>query len=138
MKYLLGTLGLAAAVAAHGYVDNATIGGQVYTFYQPYQDPYMSPVPQRISRPIQGNGPVTDVTLSDLQCGGYTAGGISGSSPAALHAAAAAGSEVQLRWTLWPDSHVGPVVTYMARCPDAGCNSYMPGTAYALLPTTES
>ncbi|KAF1958091.1 glycoside hydrolase family 61 protein-like protein [Byssothecium circinans] len=129
MKYLLPTLGFVAAVAAHGYVDNATIGGQLYTFYQPYVDPYMNPPPQRISRVIQGNGPVQDVTLADLQCGGYTEGGISGSKPAPLHAEAAAGSEVSLRWTLWPDSHVGPLITYMARCPDAGCDAYMPGSS---------
>jgi len=135
MKYILPALGLAAtAVYAHGYVDNATIANKVYTFYQPYQDPYISPSPQRISRPIQGNGPVTDVTLTDVQCGGYAAGGVVGSSPASLHAEAAAGSDVQLRWTLWPDSHVGPLVTYMARCPDAGCNSYMPGSSYVTYP----
>ena len=50
----------------------------------------------------------------------------SGSKPAALHAEVAAGSEVDLYWTLWPDSHVGPTVTYMAKCPDSGCNTYMP------------
>ncbi|KAK9419113.1 hypothetical protein SUNI508_01090 [Seiridium unicorne] len=124
---LLG-LGSAAVVAAHGYVDNATINGETYTFYQPYTDPYTSPTPDRISRPIQGNGPVTDVTYTDLQCGGYTDGGVVGSSPAALHAEAAAGSTVTLYWTLWPDSHVGPVVTYMAACPSTGCQDYMPGT----------
>ncbi|KAF2649726.1 lytic polysaccharide monooxygenase [Lophiostoma macrostomum CBS 122681] len=128
MKYLLSTVSFVAAVAAHGYVDNATIGGQEYTFYQPYTDPYTSPTPDRISRPIQGNGPIQDVTLSDLQCGGYAEGGINGSSPAALHAEAAAGSDVELFWTLWPESHIGPVVTYMAQCPDTGCNDYMPGS----------
>lgn len=30
MKVVLSALGFAAAVAAHGYVDNATIGGQEY------------------------------------------------------------------------------------------------------------
>ncbi|CAI6341026.1 unnamed protein product [Periconia digitata] len=129
MKYILPTLSLVATAAAHGYVDTATIGGKQYTFYQPYQDPYMNPKVQRVSREIQGNGPVEDVTLADVQCGGYTAGGVSGSKPAALHADAAAGSEVTLNWTLWPDSHVGPLITYMARCPDTGCNDYMPGTA---------
>ncbi|KAI3320160.1 lytic polysaccharide monooxygenase [Xylariaceae sp. AK1471] len=119
----------ATLVAAHGYVDTATIGGQVYTFYQPNTDPYTSPTPQRISRPIQGNGPVTDLTYKDVQCGGYTDGGIVGSSPAPLHAPAAAGSTVTLRWTLWPDSHVGPVITYMAKCPSTGCNNWMPGDA---------
>jgi hypothetical protein len=131
MKYLASTLAFVTAVAAHGYVSNATIGGKDYTFYQPYQDPY-TPGVKRISRPIQGNGPVEDVTLSDLQCGGYTAGGVKGSSPAALHAEAAAGSDVKLYWTLWPESHVGPSMTYMARCPDTGCDKYMPESEYVL------
>lgn len=130
MKYIVSTLALATAVAAHGYVNNATIGNGQYTFYQPYQDPYMSPKPQRISREIQGNGPVEDLTLSDLQCGGYAAGGINGSKPAALHAEVAAGSEVELFWTLWPESHMGPSITYMAKCPDEGCNNWMPESQY--------
>jgi hypothetical protein len=48
--------------------------------------------------------------------------------PAPLHADATAGSAVTLRWTLWPDSHVGPLITYMARCPDTGCQDWSPGT----------
>lgn len=128
MKVLAAILGGAGLAAAHGYIDNATIGGQFYQFYQPYTDPYTSPTPDRISRPIQGNGPIEDVTSADLQCGGWTAGGIVGSSPAALHATAAAGSTSTLHWTLWPSSHMGPVITYMARCPDTGCTSYMPQT----------
>lgn len=133
MKYFGSTLAFATAVAAHGYVNNATINNKDYTFYQPYQDPYVSGGVKRISRPIQGNGPVQDVTLSDIQCGGYTAGGFKGSSPAALHAEAEAGSEVKLYWTLWPDSHVGPTITYMARCPDTGCDKYMPESKYEKL-----
>lgn len=128
MKSIVSILFSAAVVAAHGYVDTATIGGQGYTFYQPYMDPYMNPAPQRVSRAIAGNGPVEDVDSIDLQCGGYSAGGVVGSSPAPLHATAAAGSTVTLKWTLWPDSHVGPVITYMARCPDSGCNNWLPGT----------
>ncbi|KAH8669006.1 glycosyl hydrolase family 61-domain-containing protein [Xylariales sp. PMI_506] len=122
----VSALSSAALVAGHGYVTNGTIGGDYYEFYQPYEDPYESPTPDRISRPIQGNGPVEDVTLQDIQCGGYTAGGYNGSSPAALHAAATAGSDVTLMWTLWPESHYGAIVTYMARCPDTGCQDYMP------------
>lgn len=98
----------------------------------------MSPIPNRIFRPVQGNGPVQDLTLIDLQCGGYTAGGISGSSPANLTAGpVAAGSEVSLRWTLWPESHVGPVITYMARCANDNCTTYLPGTEYVSLPLLE-
>lgn len=51
------------------------------------------------------------------------------SAPAKLHASAAAGSTVTLRWTIWPDSHVGPVITYMARCPDTGCQDWTPSAS---------
>lgn len=63
----------------------------------------------------------------DLQCGGWTEGGIVGSKPAKLEATAAAGSKVNLKWTLWPESHIGPTVTYMARCPKAG--EYKPASS---------
>ncbi len=138
---------LAATVSAHGYVNNASIGGVSYTVrflpmftigkststnssfqgYQPYQDPYTSPLPDRIFRAIQGNGPVEDLTSIDIQCGGYTAGGIVGSSPAKLTAGpVAAGSKVDLYWTLWPESHMGPVITYMALCPGGDCTTFEP------------
>ncbi|AEO61257.1 glycoside hydrolase family 61 protein [Thermothelomyces thermophilus ATCC 42464] len=122
MKTLAALVVSAALVAAHGYVDHATIGGKDYQFYQPYQDPYMGDnKPDRVSRSIPGNGPVEDVNSIDLQCH-------AGAEPAKLHAPAAAGSTVTLYWTLWPDSHVGPVITYMARCPDTGCQDWSPGT----------
>lgn len=104
-------LASASLVAGHGYVTNATLGGTAYTFYQPYTDPYTSPTPERVSRPIQGNGPVTDLSYQDLQCGGDTVNGVVGSSPANLTATVAAGSTVDLYWTLWPESHVGPSIT---------------------------
>ncbi|CAP71839.1 uncharacterized protein PODANS_6_7780 [Podospora anserina S mat+] len=130
MKVLATLLASVGLVAAHGYVDNATIGGQYYQmltvsqFYQPYMDPYMgNNKPQRVSRSIPGNGPVENVDSIDVQCN-------AGSVPAPLHAPAAAGSTVTLHWTLWPDSHMGPVITYMARCPDSGCQNWSPGTSY--------
>ncbi|KKY35839.1 putative glycoside hydrolase family 61 protein [Diaporthe ampelina] len=82
MKTLAFLLSFAASVAAHGYVDNGTIGGTSYQFYQPYSDPYYSTPPQRISRAIQGNGPVTDVTYADLHAVWFkiAEGGRSGTS----------------------------------------------------------
>ncbi|KAM9881590.1 cellulose-growth-specific protein [Verticillium dahliae] len=77
----------------------------------------MNPAPDCVSRPVAGDGPIEDVNSTDLQCGGWSAGGVVGSAPAKLHAAAEAGSTVKLRWTIWPDSHVGPMITYLARCP---------------------
>ncbi|KFH42522.1 Polysaccharide monooxygenase Cel61a-like protein [Hapsidospora chrysogenum ATCC 11550] len=127
MRHLASLLSTAALASAHGFVTNASIGGQTYQFYDPNTDPYMNPPPQRISRRIPGNGPVEDVSSIDVQCNGYTAGGVEGSEPAPLHAVAEAGSKVTLWWTLWPESHMGPVLTYMARCPDAGCHEYEPG-----------
>ena len=91
---------LPALVAGHGYVNRALIGGEEYEFYIPETDPYMDPTPERISRAIPGNGPVEDLDIIDIQCNGYTAGGAAGSSPAALHATAEAGSSVTLFWTV--------------------------------------
>lgn len=101
----------------HGYVDEVTLGSTKYTGYLPYQDPYMNPAPARIIRKIPGNGPVEDLSLSDVQCNGWTAGGQPGSAPAALVGKVAAGDTVKLRWTQWPDSHVGPIITYLAKAP---------------------
>ncbi|KIJ31458.1 lytic polysaccharide monooxygenase [Sphaerobolus stellatus SS14] len=115
-------------VAGHGYVQQINIGSTAYTGYLPYTDPYYNPPPQRIVRQIPGNGPVTDVTLIDLQCNGYTAGGVVGSAPAPIYGTVAAGSQVNLNWTAWPESHVGPMITYMARAP-SDITKWSPGTS---------
>ncbi|KAJ8075536.1 hypothetical protein PM082_021166 [Marasmius tenuissimus] len=84
---------IVTTVHAHGYVDQITSGGQTWTGYLPYSDPYSNPVPQRIVRKIPGNGPVEDLSLIDVQCNGYTAGGQAGSAPAPLVAKVTAGSK---------------------------------------------
>jgi hypothetical protein len=99
--------------------------------YQPYGDPYMGDgAPPRISRMITSNGPVENASSIDVQCGGISPEGIIGSAPAPLHAPVEAGSTVNLKWTFWPDSHMGPMLTYMARCPDSGCQNWLPGDRY--------
>ncbi|KAH9942263.1 glycoside hydrolase family 61 protein [Epithele typhae] len=118
----------ATSVQAHGYVQDVAVGSTHYTGYLPYSDPYTSPTPQRIIRPIPGNGPVTDVSLIDIQCNGYTDGGAPGSSPAPIYATVAAGSQMALNWTTWPDSHKGPIITYMARAP-SDVTQWKPGTS---------
>jgi hypothetical protein len=94
--------------------------------YNPNIDPYLSPSVDRINRKIPGNGPVTDLSLIDVQCNGYTDGGFY-TEPAPISAPATAGSTVTLEWTQWPDSHKGPVITYMAQC-SGDCSDYSPGT----------
>ncbi|KIM22087.1 glycoside hydrolase family 61 protein [Serendipita vermifera MAFF 305830] len=123
-------LGLASSVAAHGYVQAETVGGVVYTGYLPYSDPYYSPPPSRIIRKLPGNGPVTDLSLIDVQCNGWSEGGVIGSAPAPLVASAAPGSTVTFNWTTWPDSHLGPLITYMAKVPTgSNITSWSPGTS---------
>ncbi|KAJ1300408.1 hypothetical protein OPQ81_005228 [Rhizoctonia solani] len=117
----------ATTVLGHGYVQEVVTSSGTYTGYLPYSDPYTSPAPERIIRKIPGNGPVEDVTSIDIQCNGYSAGGAEGSAPAPLVAVAAAGTQVALNWTTWPDSHAGPVITYMARAP-SDITKWNPGT----------
>ncbi|KAF8750787.1 Glycoside Hydrolase Family 61 [Rhizoctonia solani] len=68
----LGLLSVASSVLAHGFAVELTVSNPpaTYTAYNPYQDPYMNPAPERISRKIPGNGPVEDITSTDIQCNG--------------------------------------------------------------------
>ncbi|KAL2135219.1 hypothetical protein VTI74DRAFT_9311 [Chaetomium olivicolor] len=133
MKSLLVLLTITIVVSAHGYVDNVTIGGQFYQAgLHPITHPYSAAanIHTGPTNPtITSNGPVQDVASIDLQCGGISSEGIIGSEPAPLHAPVEAGLTVNLRWMIWPDSHMGPIMTYVARCPDEGCVKWLPGDA---------
>ncbi|KAL1668595.1 glycoside hydrolase family 61 protein [Schizophyllum commune] len=93
----------------------------------------MNPTPERIVRKIPGNGPVTDLSLIDVQCNGYTEGGQAGSAPAPIYATVEAGSELHcthissFHIMSWPESHMGPIITYMARAP-TDITAWEPGT----------
>ncbi|KAG6915484.1 hypothetical protein DXG01_011315 [Tephrocybe rancida] len=128
---------LVASVHGHGYVQEIVVGSTKYPGYNPYVDPYLSPTPDRIVRVIPGNGPVTDLSLIDVQCNGYTDGGVVGSAPAAIYATVAAGSQLALNWTAWPDTHMGPMITYMARAP-SDITSWVPGTDAVWFKVAES
>lgn len=68
-------------------------------------------------RPYYSNGPVADFTTSNITCNGDD-------SAAALTAAANAGDSVTFFWDTWPDSHKGPVMTYMAKCDTDDCSTF--------------
>ncbi|KAL7281321.1 hypothetical protein ACG7TL_004630 [Trametes sanguinea] len=104
---LLVTALAATRVDAHGYVQEVVIGSTHYTGYLPYQDPYYPVPPERIIRKIPGN------------------------APAPLFAPVNAGEEIKLNWTTWPDSHVGPMITYLARAP-SDITKWQPGDEYAI------
>ncbi|KAF9270473.1 glycoside hydrolase [Marasmius fiardii PR-910] len=125
-----------SSVQGHGYVQEITLDGKKYPGYNPNTDPYTTPTPQRIVRKIPGNGPVEDLNLIDVQCNGYTAGGFQ-TAPAPIVAPVTAGSQVALNWTLWPDSHKGPIITYMARAP-SDITKWSPGNSAVWFKVAES
>ncbi|KDQ18179.1 glycoside hydrolase family 61 protein [Botryobasidium botryosum FD-172 SS1] len=134
----LAVLSSLPSVLGHGYVQEVTLGSSKYTGWLPYSDPYYNPVPQRIIRKVPGNGPVEDLSLIDVQCNGYTAGGQAGSAPAPVYGTVAAGATVSLNWTTWPIcelpliSHTihRPLITYMAKAP-SDITKWSPGNAAA-------
>ncbi|KAH7326791.1 beta-1,4-endoglucanase [Rhizoctonia solani] len=117
-------LSVASSVLAHGNVRELIVSNPQGTFtpWLPYEDPYKSPAPERVGRKIPGNGPIEDVTSMDIQCN------TGGTEPAPLLATAAAGANVAFNWTTeWPTSHIGPVLTYMAKAP-SDITKWSPGT----------
>ena len=65
-------------------------------------------------------GPVEDVSSSDITCN-------KGATAAPISAPVTAGSDVSFFWTTWPESHRGPAMTYMAKCPGS-CSDADPTT----------
>ncbi|EAU87435.1 hypothetical protein CC1G_02194 [Coprinopsis cinerea okayama7 len=120
-------LSATSGVEAHGYVQEVTLGTTKYTGSLPYQDPYMNPYPDRIIRKIPSNGPVEDLTSIDMQCNGWAAGNWA-TAPSSIVGKINAGDTIKFHWTEWPDSHVGPMITYMARAP-SDITKWSPGTA---------
>jgi len=108
---ILSAIGATALSAAHGIVIKLDIGGTVYPGYNPMMDQYMNPVPKRIvwAFPSAFDGPVEDVTTSDIVCN-------KGATAALISATVAAGSKVEFTWNTWPESHKGPVMTYLGNC----------------------
>lgn len=109
---LLGSL--AASVSAHGYVQGIVAGGTYYTGYSPsfqYQDP--APVVIGWSDPEDlDNGYVAPSAYSDPNIICHK-----GATPGQTSAKIAAGDVVELQWNTWPESHHGPVIDYLAKCP---------------------
>ncbi|KAK0200552.1 glycoside hydrolase family 61 protein F [Desarmillaria ectypa] len=124
-----------ASVRGHSHVETIVADGTEYNSYLPYSDPYCDPVPDRIVRPIPGN---VETSECSIQCNGYTAGGYN-TAPAPIYGTVAAGSKVALNWTTWPDSHKGPMITYMARTPNnIGITAWSPATSAVWFKVAES
>ncbi|KAF5102262.1 hypothetical protein D0Z00_000445 [Geotrichum galactomycetum] len=118
----LSALAVASFAAAHGIVTDIKFDDDWYTSSLVYQDPYKNPVPDRITWSFfgSGNGPVADFTTKDIVCNGNA-------KPAALVADVKAGANATFYWTTWPESHKGPVMTYLADC-GGDCRTVDPST----------
>nr|QBL14594.1 lytic polysaccharide monooxygenase [Talaromyces verruculosus] len=110
---LSAVLALASTVAGHGYVQNIVIDGESYSGYIVTQFPYESNPPAVIGWATTatdlGYVDPTEYTNADIICH-------KNATPGALSAPVAAGGTVELQWTTWPDSHHGPVISYLANC----------------------
>ncbi|KKK20041.1 hypothetical protein P175DRAFT_0432863 [Aspergillus ochraceoroseus IBT 24754] len=106
-------LGSAALVAGHGYVTGAVVDGTYYGGYLVTQYPYESSPPETIgwSTTATDLGFVdgSEYSNADIICH-------KSAKPGAIEATVAAGGDVELQWTEWPESHHGPVITYLANC----------------------
>ncbi|KAJ5257918.1 hypothetical protein N7524_009474 [Penicillium chrysogenum] len=106
-------LASATLVAGHGYVSSIVADGKSYTGYLVDKYAYMADPPDSVGWTTTA----TDLGFEDgteyqdpnIICHRDGAN-------AALSATVKAGSSIDLQWTTWPDSHHGPVITYLASC----------------------
>ncbi|KIX04284.1 uncharacterized protein Z518_05151 [Rhinocladiella mackenziei CBS 650.93] len=110
---LFGALSFLSKVSAHGTVQGIVAGGVWYSGYSPsfqFQNP--PPVVAGWSAPEDlDNGFVSDYTSPDIICH-------KGATPGGAYVTVAAGDAVELQWTIWPESHHGPMLDYLASCGD--------------------
>lgn len=106
-------LSAASTVSAHGWIDAWIIEGQNYTGYNPTIAPWV-PDQGTISWPAWNTdtGPVYSDNLngSDIACS------INATNSKKYAVPVAAGDTIGIHWTTWPDSHHGPIFTYLAAC----------------------
>ncbi|KAE8391867.1 hypothetical protein ETB97_007219 [Aspergillus alliaceus] len=105
-------LGSAALVAAHGHVSGAVVDGQYYGGYDISY--HYQPNPPKVigwSTEALDNGFVDGSGYADADIICHK-----NAKNAALSAEIAAGKQVEIQWTAWPESHKGPVITYLANC----------------------
>ncbi|KAF2995273.1 hypothetical protein E8E13_004179 [Curvularia kusanoi] len=109
----LTILSIILTVSAHGWIDSIRINSQEYTGFNPTIAPWV-PDQDTISWPSWNTdlGPVysSAVNSLDIVCS------INATNPKVSPASVTAGSTISLHWTPWPESHHGPILSYMAAC----------------------
>lgn len=111
---ILGVVAFAASsVSAHGWIDELTIANETYGGYNPTIAPWVADQ-GTITWPAWNTdtGPVysSNVNSPDIICS------INATNSKKYATPLAAGSTIDLHWTTWPDSHHGPLMSYLAAC----------------------
>ncbi|CAK97151.1 hypothetical protein AnigIFM56816_007203 [Aspergillus niger] len=113
IAHLTTLLSLTAKIAAHGHVSNIVINGVSYRGWDINSDPYNSDPPVVVAwqTPNTANGFITpdEYDTDDIICH-------LDATNAEGHAVIAAGDKISIQWTTWPDTHHGPVISYLANC----------------------
>ncbi|KAF3033509.1 hypothetical protein E8E12_004882 [Didymella heteroderae] len=108
---------VAASVNAHGHLSDIKVDGTDFTAYDPSFQ-YQTPAPEVIEWSCPeclDNGfvdPTMYTNVDKIACHKDATAG-------AKVAKVAAGGKVDIQWNTWPESHVGPVIDYMAKVDDA-------------------
>ncbi|KAL8668819.1 MAG: hypothetical protein Q9168_006562 [Polycauliona sp. 1 TL-2023] len=113
LAVLASALASVSCVYAHGMVSGIVAGGVYhpgYTVNYAYS-PTHPAMPSWAAPQNKDNGYINpgNFTNPDVICH-------KGATPGELYATVAAGSTVELQWTVWPESHHGPVIDYLANC----------------------
>ncbi|KAJ7618314.1 glycosyl hydrolase family 61-domain-containing protein [Mycena polygramma] len=130
MHVLLTSLSLITSAAAHGWVQNITVGGHVYPGNRPSESgkpPFDSVIRQKYSaQPVMSNSAQaktsnnSDLTSVALQCG-------PGAKQAALDVDVKAGDTVALFYYTAQGNWfhlVGPMMAYLANCGSVTCDKF--------------
>ncbi|KKY24895.1 hypothetical protein UCRPC4_g02261 [Phaeomoniella chlamydospora] len=114
---LAALISLVPQVAAHAYVSGVVVDDTYYGGYLVNQYPYESDPPDVIAWSTDATdlGYVNDYSSADIICH-------KNASNAQTSATVAAGKDITFEWTTWPESHHGPVISYLASC-DGECET---------------
>ncbi|KAG5774567.1 hypothetical protein H9Q72_000055 [Fusarium xylarioides] len=103
----------AVIVSAHGHVDEIIINGVSYQGYGSTDFPYMENPPVVAGWTIsqRDNGFVSPEAYGDPDIICHR-----DATPAEGHIEVTSGDVITLRWSGWPENHIGPVLNYLANC----------------------
>lgn len=119
---LLKLVALAATAAAHGTVSGIVADG---TYTKGYDLQYYYMIQNGQTPPATPGWYAENLDNGFVAPSAYKTADIichKNSKAATSSASVKAGGKVDFQWTKWPESHVGPMITYVAKC-DADCSA---------------